>query len=217
MGIAPAKAGLDSTIATAAKAVDTAKDIGLTVSFKKVRILEANAEGFDWGRGEVYVIAALLDGSGRGVQYQTRSFEGIHDGDFLPLGEGGLLVGAIEKPRWFIDLHMVIAESDQDIRNIGKAIESARKQSGLDKVAKAVGAIAKFDPTAISRVVGAADLFLALLQAILSSNGDDHIATVHDFYLKHQGFGAGRHPKAANKLTRFQDADVAYQIDVVEI
>jgi hypothetical protein len=216
LGLA-SSSGLDATIAAATAAVDRAEDVGLTVSLKRVRILDAKAGGFDWGRGEIYVIASILDGTGRLREHQTKIFEGIRDGDFLPLGQGGMLVGAIENPRWFLDLHMVIAESDADIRSIGKAVAKARKQSGISKVAQAVGALSKFDPTAITRVVGAADIFLATLQGLLASNGDDHIATVHDFYLKQQGFGAGRHPPGVQKLTRYQDAELAYSIDVVEI
>ena len=217
MGLAAKKQSVSQALASAKRAATKAKDVGLTVSFKKVRILDAKAGGLDWGRGEVFVFTSLLDGSGRTIQHQTRFFEGIHDGDYLPLGSGGMLVGAIENPRWFVDLHMVIGESDQDIRNIGKAVAKARKQSGISKAAKTIGALAKFDPTAVTKMVGAADLFLATLQAILTSNGDDHIATVHDFYLMHQGFGAGRHPKNPKKLQRFQDAQVSYQIDVVDL
>lgn len=63
----------------------------------------------------------------------------------------------------------------------------------------------------VTKVLAGVDAFLVILSGILSANGDDHIATIHDFYLKHQGFGAGRHP--ATGLQRFQDAEVAYKFD----
>jgi len=40
---------------------------------------------------------------------------------------------------------------------------------------------------------------------------------VDAFYLKHQAFGGGRHPKDAGKLQRFQDAEVAYKFDLVKL
>jgi hypothetical protein len=128
-----------------------------------------------------------------------------------------MLVGALKNPRWFIDLHAIIAESDSDVRALGQAIEAARKASGLAKAVKTIGGLTSFDPTAITKLLGVVDVFLSMLSTTLAKNGDDHIATIHDFYLKHQGFGAGRHPRDAKKLARFQDAELAYQIDVVEL
>lgn len=195
--------------------MNAAGDVGLTVAFEKVRVLDAQAGGFDWGRGEIYVLTSILDGSGEQPDFKTRHFEGIHDGDPLPLGDGGMLVGMMKNPRWFVDLHMVVMESDSDIRELGASIEAARKQSGMSDAIKAVGAVAAFDPTMISKVVTVVDTFLVILSGILKANGDDHVATVHDFYLKHQGFGAGRHPKTG--MQRFQDVEVAYKMDLTRL
>lgn len=214
VGAAPS-ASLVTLIREADQAIDASGDLGLTVSFEQVKILDAQAGGFDWGRGEVYIATSILDGSGAQPDFKTQLFEGIHDGDSLPLGDGGILVGLLKNPRWFVDLHMVIMESDSDIRALGQAIDTARKQSGLADLVSAAAALAAFDPTMITKVVTAVDAFLVVLGGILAANGDDHIATVHDFYLKHQAFGAGRHPK--DGLLRFQDAEVAYKIDLEKL
>jgi hypothetical protein len=211
-GAAPS---LNTLLRQAEEAVDTSGDLGLTVAFEHVRILDAEAGGFDWGRGEIYVITSVLDGSGSQPDFKTQLFEGIHDGDSLPLGDGGMLVGFLKNPRWFVDLHMVIMESDDDIRTLGTTIENARKQSGLGDLVKGIGSVAAFDPTMVTKVVTAVDAFLVILSGILSANGDDHIATIHDFYLKHQAFGAGRHPRGG--LQRFQNAEVAYKFDLVQL
>ena len=195
--------------------MNAAGDVGLTLAFEKVKVLDAQAGGFDWGRGEIYVITSILDGSGEQPDFKTRSFEGIHDGDPLPLGDGGMLVGMMKNPRWFVDMHMVVMESDSDIREIGTSIEQARKESGLSNAIKAVGAVAAFDPTMISKVVTVVDTFLVILSGILKANGDDHVATVHDFYLRHQGFGAGRHPRSG--VQGFQDVEAAYKIDLTTL
>jgi hypothetical protein len=191
-------------------------DVGLTVSFKELQILDDNDDIFA-GSGEIYVITSLLDGSGAQPDFKTKLFEGISSGDKLPLGGGGMLVGMLKNPRWFIDMHMLVMESDADIRAVGAAIEKARKDSGLRETLAEVGSLASFDPTAVSAVMNGVDSFLGLLAGLLKANGDDHIATIHDFYLKGQGFGAGRHPEKAGTLQRFQDVKVCYEINLTKL
>jgi hypothetical protein len=196
--------------------MDQLGDIGLTISFDQMKVLDIKELGKSLGRkGTVYVITTVLDGSGKPFEYMTKSFEGIKDNDFLPLGDGGMLVASLKNPRWFLDVHMLVMESDSDIRDLGRLIDEARKESKLDDLMKSVGAIAQFDPSGISRVSSAVDLFLSILVSALKANKDDHIATIHDFYLKHQGFGRGRHPK--QELRRFQDVEVAYNIDLTQL
>lgn len=205
---------LPEVVREAEQSVDEAGDVGLTLSFKELVALDDGDFDF-WPfseTGEIYVVTSILDGSGREPEFKTKLFERIDEGDRLPLGDGGMLVGTIENPRWFIDVHMLVMESDGDVRQVGEAIEEARKKSGLGAALPAIGALSGFDPTSVSRIVGAVDAFLGILSGILRENGDDHIATIHDFYLKSQAFGAGRHP--ARGTRQFQSVRAAYQIDV---
>jgi hypothetical protein len=39
---------------------------------------------------------------------------------------------------------------------------------------------------------------------------DDHVATIHDFYLEQQAFGAGRHLKTGTSV--FQDIETSYTV-----
>ena len=73
-----------------------------------------------------------------------------------------------------------------------------------------------FDPTKLSLAFQAVGVFLNVLVYLLKSNGDDHIATIHDFYLKHQGFGQGVHPKDG-KPRKYQDVEAVYEIDLTEL
>ena len=205
------------TLNAAAEEMDRLGRVGLTLVVEELKALTASESIREWfgDTGEFYLIATLLDGSGRLTEYKTRFFQGIKRGDRLPLGEGGMLVGLLENPRWFVDFHLVVMESDSDIRLVGAAIERARKESGLEEVLRLMGTTAAFDPVMINRVVTGVDLFLTMLSKILRENGDDHVATVHDFYLKHQGFGLGRHP--AEGLERFQKVEIAYRIDLTKI
>ena len=131
------------------------------------------------------------------------------------MGDGGLLVSSRTDPRWFIDLHMVVMESDSGQRELGAAIDEARKQIKLDDVVARVSAVVPGDLSVVSDVVTAVDAFAATLALLLKQNGDDHVATVHDFYLKPQAFGQGRHP--ARGLKTFQKVEVAYQIDLTQL
>ena len=201
----------------AAEEMDRLGKVGLTIAVEELKVLTTSESVAEWfgATGEFYIITTLLDGSGRPMEYKTRFFQGIKRGERLPLGEGGMLVGFLENPRWFVDFHLVVMESDSDVRLVGEAIERARKESGLEDVLRFVGAAAAFDPTLVTRVITGVNLFLTVLSKILQENGDDHVATVHDFYLKHQGFGFGRHP--AEGLRRFQNVEIAYRIDLTKL
>lgn len=203
-------AAADATDEARTSLVSKDKAFGLTVSIKHMKVRQV-PEPAIMGTGEVYVIGSVLDGSGQQPNFRTKLFEGMNAGNILPLGPGGLLVGIARDPRWFVDFHCIVMESDEDIRSIGKAIEQARLESGLQDVLSAVGALTSFDPTMITKVITTVDVFLALLQRILINNGDDHIATVHDFYLKSQGFGVGE------KSVSTRGADITYRFDVTEL
>lgn len=214
----PANSATLERLNTANEEMDRAGSVGLSVSFSEVKMLEA-AEGI-WGKwfgasSEFYVVTTAIDGSGQVSDYKTQFFEGLKRDDDLPLGDGGMLVSYMENPRWFVDLHMIVMESDSDLRQLGQKIDEAKQQTGLDEILELVGTAAAFDPTLISQVTSGVDLFLSALVHGLKANGDDHVATIHDFYLKHQAFGKGRHPKEGTK--RFQGVEVAYDIELTEL
>jgi hypothetical protein len=176
----------------AAERVDELGDVDLTLKLVHGTKPHTKAEGgFGGGDAEIYVVGSILDGSGAQPDFKTKLFQGMRAGQDLPLGAGGMLIGMIRKPRWFVDAHVMMMESDSDLRAVGEAIERARKDSGLKELVDAIGTVATFDPTMITRVTAGVDVFLAMLAGILKRNGDDHIATFHDFYLKSQAFGAG--------------------------
>jgi hypothetical protein len=187
---------------------------GLTISVKEARILDEQ-EGWFGGRGEIYVLTAVIDGSGEQPTFTTKVFEEVRSGDMLPLGEGGMLVGLVKNPTWFVDFHMLVMESDSDIRELGKALGELKESSGLNDAISLVGGLAALDPTGISQVTTAASILFTGVAAVMKRNGDDPVGTVHDFYLSAQGYGAGRHP--SNGRTRWGDAEVAYQIDVTDL
>lgn len=187
---------------------------GLTLSVEEV-VISHDHDPLFRGKGEVYIITSLLDGSGAQPDLQTKEFRGIGSGDRLPLGEGGMLVGSVRDPSWFVDFHMLIMESDEGSKDLAETISEVRKSSGLEDALKLAGALGAFDPTGISHIKTAVGLFLGALEGALKRDGDDHIATIHDFYLACQNWGIGRHP--SDGLRQWSDAKVAYEIQVTDI
>ncbi len=214
----PANAALVRAVDAAADDMERAGPVGLTISLSEL-ILLRQTEGL-LGRlfgaaAELYVLTAALDGSGRMVEYRTRSFPGIHAGDRLPLGDGGMVVACMTEPRWFVDFHVVVMESDGDLRALGAAVDAARRETGLAGALDRAASSPRFDGALVASVMDAVDAFLDLLTRLLRANGDDHVATIHDFYLQHQAFGKGRHPASGTR--RFQGVDAAYAMDLAAL
>jgi hypothetical protein len=185
----------------------------ITVSLKELKVLRDH----DWGSGEIYVITTILDNLGQ-RDFKTPVFHGIKDGDSLPFGPGGMLVGLKESneakdPGLFLDLHGVVMECDSDIRNLGKIIEKAKEESKFDKIEEMAKKLSAFDPTKLTYIMNGVSIFLDVLVAVLQANRDDYVAQFHDFYLRQQGFGVGRHPEKGTY--RYQNVELAYQIDMV--
>lgn len=203
------------TLDAAAAELTASRPFGLTLAFNEM-LVRTSAEGLPgriFGeRGEIYVVTAVLDGRGAPIEHTTHFFPGIAAGDTLPIGEGGLLATWIRDPQWFVDIHMLVMESDSDRRSLGDLVAAARAEAGLDRMVTETSAEDGFQPEAVARLVSGVDTFLSALTFLLRKNGDDHVATIHDFYLEHQAFGQGRHPVAG--LTRYQGVEAAYTIDL---
>ena len=178
-------------------------DLIISVNELKVR------RDHDWGSGEIYVISHVLDKTGL-TEYKSPLFQGIKDGQFLPLGEGGMFAHYKKDPKYFIDIHGVVMESDSDIKDLGDRIQKAKEKANLDEIINMGKSLTAFDPTKMTMIMNGVNCFLDMLIYILQENKDDHVGTFHDFYLKEQQFGVGRHPKTG--LRPYQDIELAYTI-----
>ena len=184
----------------------------VTVALAEVTVLDVH-EGVLAGKaGEIYLVSWILSGNGRAAEFRSHRFPSVRAGDRLPLGEGGMLLGFLDGPRWFLDMHALILESDADLRTVADSMDRAKKETGWTDMLQTLAALERFEP---GRLIDAANLIgrcADLAVGLLKQNGSDHVATIHDFYLEQQGFGAGRHP--AEGLTRFQDVEAAYSIEL---
>jgi hypothetical protein len=181
----------------------------IAVSLNKVKVLRDH----DWGTGEFYLLSYILDSNGV-TEYKSPLFQGIRDGDYLPLGEGGMLAHYKKNPGLFVDIHGIVMESDSDVRELGKRIQEAKEKVKFDEITKIATTLSTVDPTKITTIMTGVNLFLDALVMVLQKNNDDHAGTFHDFYLKQQAFGVGRHPKTG--LKRCQDIELAYTINYLD-
>ena len=182
-------------------------DIVLTL--KEVKI----TKNHDWGSGEIYFLSYILDNKGV-TEYKSPLFQGIKNGDTLPIGPGGILIHYKKNPGLFIDIHGIVMESDSNIRDLAKHIQEAKDMIKFDEITQMVTTLSAVDPTKITTIISGINAFLTTLVYILQKNKDDHVGTFHDFYMKQQAYGEGRHPEQG--LKRCNDVELAYEISFVE-
>lgn len=184
--------------------------IGLTVQLNSVLIKDAHDRFLAGKTGEIYVVSWILTGNGTTAEFRSKQFTGIRSMENLPLGSGGMLLGYLTDPRWFVDMHAIVMESDSDIRGIGEAITKAKSESGWNELLKNLDTVGVLDPTKITQASNILSLTADLVAFFLRQNGDDHVGTIHDFFLESQAFGAGTYPEDGEK--DFQDVAASYTI-----
>jgi hypothetical protein len=186
--------------------------LGLTVALMDVTVLDVH-EGLLAGKaGELFLVSWILTGNGRTAEFRSHRFPGVRAGERLPLGEGGMLLGYLTDPRWFVDMHALVMESDADLRTIADTVERAKQEAGWTDMIQTLAAVDKFEAAHVTRAVNVIARLADLAVGLLKTNGADHVATIHDFYLEHQAFGTGRHPESG--LARFQDVEAAYTFEL---
>ena len=166
----------------------------------------------DFGSGEIYVLTSVLDSTGIS-EYKSPLFQGISDGMSLPLG-AGMIIGLPKDPGLFADIHGVVMESDSDVRAVGEAIEKAKEDTNFNEIENIAKELTSFDPTKLTTIMNGVSIFLDVLVALLKNNRDDHVGTFHDFYLRQQGFGVGRHPQTGRH--QYNDIEIAYTIEMID-
>lgn len=198
--------------------LQASNNLGLTIRFTEL-IPKTSGEGTmgDWlrRRGNFYLITSVLDGSGKIWDHHTKLFHGIKAMEPFPLGEGGLLVAFLKNPKWFVDIHTLVMESDADARDFSASYAQAQKDSGLLSAVDALASMVFFNPSSVLNVIQTVEVFLKLLIKQLSKNGDDVVASLHDCWLAQQQFGSGRHPK--HGFRHYNRMKAAYKVDVFSL
>ena len=123
-----------------------------------------------------------------------------------------MLLGYLADPRWFVDIHALVMEADADLRTVADTLERAKQETGWAGMVQSLSGLERFEPTELLNAANVIGRFADLAVGLLKHNGSDHVATIHDFYLEQQGFGAGRHPDTG--AMKFQDVEAAYTFDL---
>lgn len=193
-------------------------NLGLTVRFTDL-IPQTSGEGklSDWfgRRGNFYLVTSVFDGSGQVWDHNTKVFHGIKAMEPLPLGEGGLLVAFVKNPKWFLDIHTLVMESDADVRDISSFYRQAQKNSGLLAALEGLSALLQFNPSSVLNAIQTVDVFIRMFAKMLSKNGDDVVASLHDCWLARQQFGMGRHPMRG--FRHYSRMKAAYRVDIFSL
>lgn len=165
--------------------------------------------------GEVYVVALAFDLTGEGAELERAGevfkkvgktasrplivssspvFNGIYDGDNLPLLGDGITLYGPKDPNGLLDIHVAIMEDDGGYRELGGIIEEAAQKL---EIAEKVGKLAELASMAAPEVFAAkvaVELLFYTVVASLKYNHDDVIQDFHFSALAHQHYLAGRHP-----------------------
>lgn len=131
----------------------------------------------DIGRGDIYLVTLVADNVGpEPIEMAVRTFHDIRKGERLQLGPAGLAMYRRTAPLpAFIDYRILVAESDQGLRDAGGILDEVRAdetfKSFRDSLLKVTGATA---PT-IALATAAADFTMNLVARILKANRDDQL------------------------------------------
>lgn len=148
----------------------------LRMSLKDVLVVDNR----DLGRGDVYLVTLVTDNIGPDpMEMSVKTFADIAKNQHLTLGPAGLAMYRRSAPLpSFIDYRILVAESDQELRDAGAILDDVRAdatfKSFRDALVKVTGATA---PSA-ALATAAADFTMQLVARILKANRDDQLMYV---------------------------------------
>jgi hypothetical protein len=144
------------------------------MSLKEVFVIDNR----DPGKGDIYLVTLVTDSIGaEPMKLEVKTFNDVRDAEALQIGPAGLAMYRNEPgklPR-YLDYRILVAESDQELRDAGGVIDEVRNdgtfKSFRDGLLKLTGAAA---PT-IALATAAADFTMSLMGRILKMNRDDQL------------------------------------------
>ena len=157
----------------------TALDPGITkvlMSLRNVTVMDVR----DVGRGDVYVAAVVIDNvSPEPIGMSIKTFQDVADGESLNLGPSGIAMyrNPVPKVPEFLDYRILVAESDQELRDAGALISEVTADSTFKSFRDGLLAVGGAAP-AVALAGAAGDFVLSLLARILKMNRDDQLIYV---------------------------------------
>jgi hypothetical protein len=146
------------------------------MSLRDVTVMDVR----DVGRGDVYVVTVVTDSiSPEPITMSIKTFNDVADGESLNLGPSGVAMYRNPAPKvpTFLDYRILVAESDQELRDAGKLITEITSDSTFKSFRDSLLAVGGAAPT-VALAGAAGDFVLSLVARILKMNRDDQLIYV---------------------------------------
>lgn len=168
----------------------------------------------------VIVVSSVVDGLGADpITFQGKPYQGIKDGDMLPLGPGNDPSAVMnvyyregELPRT-LAFSLLVVRSNQGLRDIGGAISGAMADDRYKRLSDLVSTAVTAAVPVYGTIVQAAEQSIGLIASYLKTKPDDQLGYYQANYTnRFDNLGVGRHPSD----TRTFPVDkimLAYQLD----
>lgn len=183
----------------------------IRMSLKEVYIKDTR----DPGKGDIYLVTVVTDNlSPEPFTITIKTFEDVHDEEGLQIGPGGLAIYRNEAgkvPR-FLDYRILVAESDQEIRQAVDVLEQITSDDQYKSFRDSLVAIAGVSGPATALITVAADFVMGLVAKVLRMNRDDQIIYIAgSFDDKFDDLGVKYGPVSHKNLY----GKVIYQVEAV--
>lgn len=168
----------------------------------------------------VTFVTSVVDGmSDRPVEFQGRAYEGIKDGDHLPLGPVNdpkavynvyLREGRLPRTLAF---SLLVLRSNEEIRDVAKVISEAMADERYKKLSDTVTTAVSGANPVYGTVLEVAQQSIELIASYLKAKPDDQLGYYQANYTnRFDGLGVGRHPSDAHSFP-VDHIRLAYELD----
>ena len=189
-----------------------------------VQLMGGMAPGF-LGLGApkgAYLVTSVVDGiSADPITFQGKVYEGMRDGDVLPLGEErdaplNVYLRENELPR-ILGVSIAVFRSNQNLRDAGELISDVTRDKGFSTLADLISKAASAAVPAYGLIWQAATEVIGIVGRVLKAAPDEQLGYYEArFTNRFDDLGMGRHPdKGQGATIPVGRIRVAYEIDVV--
>ena len=148
----------------------------IRMSLKDVLVIDNR----DVGRGDIYVVTLVADSIGpEPIEMAVKTFQDVRKGQRLQIGPTGMSMYRRSRPLpIFLDYRVLVAESDQGLRDAGAIIDEVRADGTYISFRDSLVKVAAASAPAAALATAAADFTMQLVARILKSNRDDQLIYV---------------------------------------
>lgn len=176
---------------------------GIGLDLRSVQIMDGLQGILGLGAATgVYLITTVVDGlQGEPIVFEGKTYEGIANGDMLPLGPGHEANAAFNiylregtMPR-LLSFQLLVLRSNAGLRQLGTIFSQVRDDDRYKSLSGIVSTAVSAANPAFGTVFQAADELMGLVGEYLKAKPDDQLAYYQARYTNaFHNLGVGRHP-----------------------